>query len=171
VNTEVFFNGSASFADRNTGRSIVRYDWNFADGTTAGGATVTHRFSAPGTYNVVLTVTDDVGVTDEQSTPVAVTSGNPVATMTVTPNPTRVNQPTTFNASASTSAAGSTIVSYSFNYGDGSPAEVSPVPIQTHIYGGTPGVGAPQPIVTAILTVTDSAGRTGTFAVQVTINP
>ena len=32
------------------------------------GVTVTHRFSAPGTYNVVLTVTDDVGVTDEQST-------------------------------------------------------------------------------------------------------
>ncbi len=33
VNTDVFFNASDSVADRNTGRTIVRYDWNFADGT------------------------------------------------------------------------------------------------------------------------------------------
>ena len=163
MNTDVFFNGSGSFADRTTGRTIVRYDWNFADGGRASGVTVTHRFSAAGTYNVVLTVTDDVGVTDEQSTPVAVTTGNPVALMTVTPNPTRLGQPTTFNASASTSAAGSTITSYSFDYGDGSPADVSATPIQTHVYtGGPPQPGAPPQVVTAVLTVTDSAGRTGT---------
>ena len=171
INTDVFFDAAESFADRATGRTLVRYEWSFGDGTTATGSTTTHRFSAAGTYAVVLRVTDDVGSTDEQVTTVSVAAGSPIATMTVNPNPTRVNQPTIFNASASTSTAGSTIVSYSFNYGDGSPAEVSSAPIQTHIYGGTPGVGAPQPVVTAIVTVTDSAGRTGTFAVQVTINP
>lgn len=173
VNSDVFFNGSGSFGDRNTGRTIVRYDWNFADGSTGSGATVTHRFSAAGTYNVVLTVTDDVGVTDEQSNPVAVASGNPTATMTVTPTSPHIGQPTVFNASGSTSTAGSTIVSYSFNYGDGGPAEVTTNPVQTHTYtGGPPQPGAPPQVVTAILTVTDSVGRTGTFTVPITIqNP
>jgi PKD repeat protein len=164
VNTDVFFNAAESVADRNTGRSIVRYDWNFGDGSTASGSTATHRFSAPGAYAVVLRVTDDVGSTGQVVQTITVTSGNPVASMTVTPNPTRLGQPTTFNASGSTSSAGSTITSYTFNYGDGSPSETSSSPIQTHVYGGTG-------VVTAVLTVTDSVGRTGTFTLQVTINP
>jgi methionine-rich copper-binding protein CopC len=37
---------------------IVSYDWNFDDGDTASGATTTHAFDSPGTYDVALTVTD-----------------------------------------------------------------------------------------------------------------
>ncbi len=40
---------------------IVSYDWNFGDGTTAKGKIVKHRYIWPGTYNVVLTVTDNDG--------------------------------------------------------------------------------------------------------------
>lgn len=43
--------------------TIVRYDWDFGDGTTApdGGPTPTHVYTTPGTYTVTLVVTDNEG--------------------------------------------------------------------------------------------------------------
>ena len=43
--------------------SIVRYDWDWGDGTTTqdGGAQTGHSYAAPGTYDVLLTVHDDDG--------------------------------------------------------------------------------------------------------------
>ena len=42
---------------------VVRYDWDFGDGTTVpnGGPTPTHRYAKAGLYGVTLTVTDDAG--------------------------------------------------------------------------------------------------------------
>lgn len=54
----VFFNGSGS---RDEGGTIVRYEWNYGDGTTGVGATESHDFVSPGTYFVTLTVTDNDG--------------------------------------------------------------------------------------------------------------
>lgn len=54
---KVFFNASASAAA--PGGTIVDYDWDFGDGGEPGvGREPTHKF-AEGTWNVVLTVTDD----------------------------------------------------------------------------------------------------------------
>lgn len=55
------FDGSLS---RDVDGTIVSYQWDFGDGSTASGATVTHRFMSPGTYTVTLTVTDDAGNTN-----------------------------------------------------------------------------------------------------------
>lgn len=38
--------------------AIASYEWNFGDGTSDSGETVTHRYSAPGTYEITLTVVD-----------------------------------------------------------------------------------------------------------------
>lgn len=49
---------------RDVDGTITNYHWDFGDGKTAEGATVSHRFTAAGTYTVTLTVTDDKGATD-----------------------------------------------------------------------------------------------------------
>ncbi|HEY8507282.1 MAG TPA: malectin domain-containing carbohydrate-binding protein [Steroidobacteraceae bacterium] len=57
----VSFDGSASF---DPDGMIVNYEWDFGDRTSGFGPTATHTYTAPGTYIVTLTVTDDDSATD-----------------------------------------------------------------------------------------------------------
>ena len=70
-NWTVVLSGANSAADEDG--SIVEYEWTFGDGATATGSTVTHTYSANGTYDVTLEVTDDLGETNETSVTVTVT--------------------------------------------------------------------------------------------------
>jgi PKD repeat protein len=162
VNQDAFFNAGESRPA--AGRTITRYDWSFGDGTTASGVTVSHRFSAPGSYSVVLTVTDDAGVSTQVTKSYPVTSsGGLTADFTFLPATPRVGQTVSFNASASKSDT-STIVLYRFNYGDGSPDDSGTSPTQTHIYRA-PGT------VTVTVTVVDAQGRTASAQKGFTITP
>ncbi len=58
VGEEITFTGSAS--DPGTADTLT-YTWDFGDGSTATGQTVTHAYSQPGNYTVTLTVEDDDG--------------------------------------------------------------------------------------------------------------
>jgi len=66
----ISFTGSAADPDG----YIASYDWDFGDGTTGSGQTVTHTYKVPGVFNVRLTVADDLGataaLTQEQEVPV-----------------------------------------------------------------------------------------------------
>lgn len=53
--------------------SIVKHEWSFGDGTSATGATVSHRYAGVGRYPVKLTVTDDSGATASATQDVVVT--------------------------------------------------------------------------------------------------
>ena len=46
---------------------ITSYTWDFGDGTTGSGKTVTHNYSEAGTYSVKLSVTDKKGTTGSAS--------------------------------------------------------------------------------------------------------
>ncbi len=52
----VYFDGSGS---SDPDGYIISYSWSFGDGSTKSGASVSHAFSAAGTYTVTLTVKDD----------------------------------------------------------------------------------------------------------------
>lgn len=54
--------------------TIVSYSWDFGDGNTASGQTVTHAYLEEGDYTVSLTVTDDVGATATDSISIAIAS-------------------------------------------------------------------------------------------------
>jgi uncharacterized repeat protein (TIGR02543 family) len=62
----VQFDASGSF---DPDGSIVRYDWDFGDGTILddGGATPSHTYTTEGTFVATVTVTDDNTATDEAS--------------------------------------------------------------------------------------------------------
>ncbi|WP_245734496.1 PKD domain-containing protein [Nocardioides exalbidus] len=47
--------------------AVAGTTWSFGDGTTASGASVSHTWTAPGTYTVTATVTDAVGNTTSRS--------------------------------------------------------------------------------------------------------
>lgn len=54
-NQEVTFNASATFSDDGTN---AEYNWDFGDGNTATGISVSHTFTDAGSYNVMLTAQD-----------------------------------------------------------------------------------------------------------------
>ncbi len=111
--------------------SIVSFSWNFGDGTSATGATASHAYTAEGSYNVTLTVTDNDGAMDSASTTVTVGSGNlaPVADAGG-PYSSMVGVEVQFDGSGSNDPDGS-IVAYQWEFGDGS---VSTDPNPTHSY-------------------------------------
>ena len=164
VNQDVFFN--ATEAEPAPGRSIVKYEWSFGDGNFGSGVITTHRYTAPGNYQVALTTTDDAG-TIGRSAPRSLQVGpsvgpEPVAQMTCTGGSASRSLPASCNASASRPGSGSNIVSYTFNWGDGSPEEVQTNPVQSHLYAN-----AGSFVVT--LTVRDSLGRSHSTQAAVTI--
>ena len=67
--TTVTFDGSGS---SDLDGSIVRYDWYFGDGGTGTGVSASHVYPAPGTFTVMLTVTDNNGASNSDTAVVTV---------------------------------------------------------------------------------------------------
>lgn len=68
---------TATFTDSSTDAdgTIASRSWNFGDGTTSTATSPSKTYSAAGTYNVSLTVTDNAGATNTKTTAVTVSSG------------------------------------------------------------------------------------------------
>lgn len=142
--------------------TIDAYAWNWGDGTPdSSGATAAHAYAADGTYDVKLTVTDNDGATHTVTHQVAVAApvenAPPVAAFT----PTVVDLSVAVDAAASSDPDG-IITSYTWDWGDGSPA-VTGVSA-THDY-------AAAGDYTVTLQVTDNAGATSTVTQPVTVTP
>jgi PKD repeat protein len=159
----VTFDGSSS---SDSDGSIVSYDWDFGDGSAhAHGATASHSYSGPGIPTVTLTVTDNSGNTAVAkrtltvSNPLPTPNLPPVAAFTAAPVPSAVGQTVRFDAGASHDLDGS-IVSYEWDFGDGSPHGHGAV--VNHAFSSTG-----TPVVT--LLVTDNSGGTGSASQRLTI--
>jgi PKD repeat protein len=135
--------------------SIVDYRWNFGDGSGGSGRAAQHAFSAAGTYVVSLTITDPYGRTATTSQTFTVGLGaRPSAEFTFSPTAPRVGQGVNFNASASI-APNSRIVSYTWDFGDGTPVVTVGEPTIQHAF-------ATAATYNVTLVVTDAVGRTST---------
>lgn len=70
VGENVSFNASAS---KDPDGSIVEYQWVYGDGDIEYGVTQVHDFPKAGTYNVILTVTDNAGNKASTTRPLTIT--------------------------------------------------------------------------------------------------
>mgnify|MGYP000243992005 CR=1 FL=1 len=145
---EVSFDASKSEDPDGT---IASYSWDFGDGDTGTGETITHTYADVGDYTAELTVTDDDGAADKSTQSISVSSGNNPPTASFTADPTSGAAPleVSFDASGSSDSDGS-IDSYSWDFGDGNSGSGETV---NHTYDSSGDY-------TVELTVTDDDGAT-----------
>ena len=140
------------------GGAITAYSWDFGDGTTATGARPPAHTYAPGRYDVTLTVTDDEGKTGSLTQFVRI-MGPPSGTSRISRVLGR-----TVNADAGlmVDPDGGAIVTYAWNWGDGTPVQSGAVSRPEHEY-------AADGIYTVTLTTTDDEGESTTSTLPVTV--
>ena len=110
--------------------TVTAWAWNWGDNSALGsGKTATHLYASIGTFTITLTVTDNDGLIGISSKQVTTSDSPPTASFTVSVNGLVVN----VNAAGSSDDYG--IVSYVWNWGDGTSDSGSPA---THTYASTP---------------------------------
>jgi PKD repeat protein len=144
----VDFDGSAS---TDPDGMIVQYDWDFGDNSTPAldaGQTPSHTYAVAGDYTVVLTVTDNGGETDSDSTIASIASTGMVPTAEAGgPYSGTAGVPVSFDGSGSNDSDGD-LVAWNWDFGDGN---VGSGPTVSHTYSA----GGQYDV---ILTVTDDTG-------------
>ncbi len=121
-----------------SGQVAVSFAWDFGDGTTGAGQTVTHTFRNPGINIVTLTITDNLGHLASVTHPVTV-GGAVTFTPTFFTNPANnlvSGQSITFNASTNTPPTGHTITGYFWDFGDGTDGATGAVVTHTFASAG-----------------------------------
>jgi PKD repeat protein len=148
-----------SFMDQSTDSdgTIVERAWNFGDGETAGSPNPSHTYAAAGTYNVILSVTDDYGGSDSVTRSVSVSAaGNQAPAADFTFSCTNLDCSFT---DQSTDADGA-VDAWSWNFGDGSSSSEQN-PSHTYNEGGSYSV---------VLSVTDNDGSSDSRARTVSVS-
>ena len=141
--------------------AITAYQWDFGNGQTGSGRTQTVRYANSGAYVVTLIVTNDRGMNSApvQRTVQVAAVAAPNVDFSFSPGQPAVNQQVFFDANASRAAGSRTITNYSWNFGDG---HFGSGVTESHRYERTGGFSV-------TLTVTDSAGKTGSASKAVTV--
>jgi PKD repeat protein len=141
---------------------ITSYQWDFGNGQSGSGVRQTVRYATAGAYVVTLIVTNDRGMNSAplQRTVTVSAIAAPTAEFAVSPSAPAVGQQVFFDANASRAQGGRSIANYSWTFGDG---HTGSGVTESHRFERT---GA----FSVTLTVTDSAGKTGTATKTVTVD-
>lgn len=157
----------SSTPDLGLGARLVRYDWDWGDGTTTpdGGPSAQHTFTADGAPRVTVTVYDDLGESASASASVTVLDVLPLVTLVATPATVGVGQPVRLDASRSSDPDGS-IAEYRWDLDGNGSFETST--------GSTPTVtvaaGYPNPgQITLSVKAIDDSGGASVKSVTVTV--
>ena len=137
-NNQFEFTNSSTLAVGN-----MQYNWNFGDGNTATTRNVTHAYTLPGTYTVILTVTSDKGCPNDSAFDVTVYPDPAVGFSE--PNAQQCFGNNQFNFINSSTVLTGTM-QYAWYLGDGATASTRNV---THSYAG------PGDYIVKMVVVTD----------------
>lgn len=140
---------------------IVSYAWDYTDDETVDStdAEASFDYVLPGTYTARLTVTDEDGATDTATVDITVNPNQP-PTAVVGANVQSGNAPltVTFEGRDSLDAELEGVLTYLWDFGDGSPTSTSPNPTHTFQDIGT---------YTVTLTVTDDNGASDATTITI----
>jgi PKD repeat protein len=141
--------------------TIAAYAWDFGDGGAATTVTASHTYATAGTFLLKLKVTDNQGAVGNDSTLVTVNgpTNQPPVAVAGSAKSAQVGQSVSFDGTASHDADG-TIVSWDWDFGDGSAHATTATASHAYTSAGT---------YIARLTVTDDKGATGTDNVAVNV--
>jgi hypothetical protein len=153
------FDASGSLDPNGT---IASYAWDFGDGSTGSGVSVSHTFAQDGAFTVRVTVTDNDGLTDTATFNVNVTNVSPV--VGAVPDAT-LNVGATYTAVGSFTDPGADAWTATVNWGDGSALEV--VPLSGHSFSLTHIYTAGGTYTVSIDIADDDASATSTHTVTV----
>ena len=148
---------NVQFTNKSTG-NITAYSWDFGDGSAVStDKDPSHVYNAVGTFTVKLKVTGAGGTSEAQST---VTSTKPIAP----PVAAFTASPTSGTAALAvqfTNQSAGESLTYSWDFGDGSPVSTDANPAHTYANAGT---------YAAKLTVTNSAGSNTSAPQTITVS-
>lgn len=154
---------AVSFSATGSTGNITSYNWDFGDGDKATGPAANHTYAIAGTYSATLAITDATGnialttatITAEQ----AISQPTPPTAVISSSSATgEAPLSVTFDASGST-ASNATLVSYNWDFGDGSQG-TGKTATHTFTIAGT---------YNAQIRVTDSSGLTDTESTPVIV--
>lgn len=117
----------------------LNYHWDFGDGNSSDEQNPDHAYLAPGTYVVVLTVTDDTGQGDTSTIVLEVVepppSGAPDAEFVTTSDVAVEGKSITFDSSPSSDPEDN-LVAQKWDFGDGTPEVTTQVAAKTFAVAG-----------------------------------
>jgi PKD repeat protein len=152
-----------SFADTSTDPdgTIAKSEWDFGDGKTANGVSVTHTYTVAGSYIVLHTATDNTGISASctQTVNVVFAGTPPICNFTFSVPTGSFTASFDGSSSTDTDENGASIVTWVWSFGDNSSGSGTLV---NHTYQTSGSFNV-------ILTVTDNEGDTATCNHTVTI--
>ncbi len=152
----ITFDGSGS---SDPGADTLAYQWNFGDGSTGSGVSLTHAYPDNAVYTAILTVTDGDGGISTATLTVTTVNTSPHAIVNITPGVVYEGDLVTFDGSGSNDPGSGDTLTYDWDFGDGTTASGVTA---THTFGA-------EGVYTTTFRVADDDGAAVTRTTVLTV--